>query len=152
MDLEKFLKDAGVTYVKHEHPTAYTAQELAAEEHVTGNRVAKAVVVRAGKRHVLCVLPASYKIDMGKLGKVLSVDECHLVGETEMGQLFPDVEVGAEPPFGKSYGLQTVVDAHLSTGEKIFFTSGTHRQAIEMSYADYVRLAEPLLADFSSHL
>ena len=47
MDIETYLKDAGAGYEKHEHVTAYTAQELAAEEHVSGHAVAKSVLVVA---------------------------------------------------------------------------------------------------------
>ena len=69
-----------------------------------------------------------------------------------LASLFPDVEVGAEAPFGKFYGLRTVVDKRLSAQPKIVFTAGTHRRAIEMDYADYARVAEPAEADFSSAL
>lgn len=152
MDIEDYLQSAGATFEKIEHPTAYTAQEVAAELHVTGEAVAKPVVVRAGKRNVLCVLPASCKVDMGKLAKALKAKKCELLEEAEVAKLFPDVEVGAEPPFGKPYGLETVVDAHLGERDKIVFPAGTHRQAIRMRYEDYARLAEAHVADFSMHL
>ena len=71
MDVEKFLKEAGVDYEKHEHPVAYTAQELAAKEHVSGHTVAKSVAVYADGRCVLCVLPASCNIDLDRLAEGL---------------------------------------------------------------------------------
>ena len=152
MDIEEYLKSAGVRFEKHEHPAAYTAQEIAAEVHVTGDAVAKPVVVRAGKRNVLCVLPASHKIDMGKLATVLKAKKCELAKESEVAKLFPDVEVGAEPPFGKPYGLETLVDTHLTGCEAVIFSGGSHRQAVRMRYDDYARLAEATVADFSVHL
>ncbi len=152
MDVEKVLRDAGVRFTKREHPVAYTAQEMAAEEHVSGDAVAKPVIVQADGRNVMCVLPASCKIDLGKLAKALKAKKCQLVGESEMAGLFPDVEVGAEPPFGKLYGLDTVVDKRLTERSQITFTAGTHRQSIQMDYADYARLAESSEADFAVHL
>ena len=152
MDIEEYLKSAGAEYHKLEHPTAYTAQEVAAEMHVSGEVVAKPVVVRAGKGNVLCVVPASRKVDMRKLATVLKIKKCDLAAEDEVATLFPDVEVGAEPPFGKPYGLPTVVDSHLAEAGDITFAAGTHRNAIRMSYEDYARLAEPTVADFSVHL
>jgi len=49
MDIGKYLKEQGVRFEMHEHPAAYTAQEVAAEEHVSGDIMAKAVVVWADK-------------------------------------------------------------------------------------------------------
>lgn len=152
MDIEEFLNSAGVKFKRHEHAAAYTAQEIAAEVHVSGDAVAKPVVVRADKKDVLCVLPASHKIDMGKLAKALKAKKCQLVKEDEVAKLFPDVEVGAEPPFGKPYGLPTVVDSHLAGCESVIFSAGSHRRAVQVRYEDYARLAEPTVADFSMHL
>lgn len=152
MDVEKYLKEAGVKYTLHEHPAAYTAQEVAAGEHVSGDVVAKSVLVHGDEKAVLCVLPASYKIDLGKLSKALKVKNCRLAEEAELGKFFPDVELGAEPPFGKPYGVETIVDTHLSQCRNITFVAGSHRQAIEMTYDDYAALAEPKVLDFSMHL
>ena len=152
MKVEEYLKKQGVAYELREHPPAYTAQELAAEEHVSGNMFAKAVVVRADKGHAVCALPASCKLDMKKLGKVLKSKKVRLADETEMAELFPDCEVGAEPPFGNLYDLPTVVDEHLAQDEEIVFQAGTHRQAIKMKYADYAAIVEPTVADVAVHL
>ncbi len=152
MDIEQFLASQGVKFEKIDHPTAFTAQEMAAELHVSGDVVAKPVLVRAGKQNVLCVLPASHKVDMGKLATILGTRKCELLGESDVAKLFPDVEVGAEPPFGKPYGLNTLVDSQLAQRETITFSAGTHRHALRMRYEDYARLAEPRVEDFSVHL
>lgn len=151
MDIEKYLTEAGVSFERHEHSTAYTAQTLAAEEHVSGHKVAKSVAVSADGRSVLCVLPASYKVDLDKLAQVLGARECRLVDEAELAKLFPDVEVGAEPPFGEPYGLETFVDEHLALADTITFNAGSHREAIRIRYADYAQLAQPSVVDLSAH-
>jgi len=152
MDIQKILREAKVKFEVQEHPPAYTAQEMAAQAHVTGDKVAKPVVVQADEQRYLCVLPASYKVDMAKLKKVLKAKKCRLVPEAEMAKIFPDIELGAEGPFGKPYGLPTLVDEHLTACDTITFAAGSHRHAIRMSYEDYARLAEPTVADFSVHL
>jgi len=152
MRVEDFLKHSGVKFEKHEHAVAYTAQELAALEHVSGDRVAKSVVVEADGKNVLCVLPASCKVDLEKLCEFLGVEQCRLIGESEMAGMFPDVEVGAEGPFGGPYGLTTIVDERLAACDTITFTADTHHSAIRMAYDDYARLAEPKVADVSAHL
>jgi len=152
MDIRKYLKQEKVAFEVHEHTPAYTAQELAAEEHVSGNMLAKAVVVRAGSGYALCALPASYKLDMKKAAKALGYERVRLADETEMSKLFPDVEVGAEPPFGNLYDLPTLVDQHLAEDEDIVFQGGTHRHAIRMKYADYAGLVEPKVVDLAVHM
>ncbi len=152
MDIEKYLTEAGVKYTLLKHPEAYTAQEVAAEEHVSGDMVAKSVLVHAGDKPALCVLPASCKIDLGKLSDALKVKKCRLAEEAELGKLFPDVEIGAEPPFGKPYGVETLVDTRLSQCRKITFVAGTHRQAVQVTYDDYAALAEAKVLDFALHL
>ncbi len=152
MKISEYLKDRGVYFSMHEHPPAYTAQEVAAEEHVSGNMLAKAVIVRAGDRFAMCVIPASFKLDMTKAAECLGAKSIRLADETELAKLFPDTEVGAEPPFGNLYHLRTLVDEHLAADEEIVFQAGSHRHAIRMKFADYASLCEPNVADLAVHL
>jgi len=46
--LREFLEANAVAYSVHSHPTAYTAQEIAALQHVKGRALAKVVIVKAG--------------------------------------------------------------------------------------------------------
>ena len=152
MKINDFLKERGVHFSVHEHPPTYTAQEVAAEEHISGDMLAKAVIVKAGDEHVMCVLSASYKLDMDKVADFLGVKSVRLADEGEMAELFPDVEVGSEPPFGNLYDLTTLVDEHLTADDEIVFQAGSHRQVIRMTYADYAGLAKPEVADLAVHL
>lgn len=153
MKLQDFLAQHGVDFELHQHKPAYTAQEVAAEEHVSGNVLAKAVVVHGqANGYAICVLPASYKLDLRKAAQALGEKEVRLADEEELAELFPDAEVGAEPPIGKLYGLPTLVERHLTQDDQIVFQAGTHRQAIRMSYSDYEKVAEPKVADIAVHL
>jgi Ala-tRNA(Pro) deacylase len=152
MNVQDYLKKNKVNFEVHEHPPAYTAQEVAAEEHVSGNMLAKSVLVRGGDGYAVCALPASYKLDLKKVAKALGAKSAKLADEKAMAKVFPDVEVGAEPPFGNLYDLPTLVDEHLAEDDEIVFQAGTHRHAIRMKYADYARLVEPTVADLAVHL
>lgn len=149
MRISEYLEQHGVAFQTHEHSPAYTAQEVAAEEHVSGNQLAKGVLVRADDEYVLCVLPASFKLDMDKVGKMLKARHVRLADETELARCFPDSEVGAEPPFGSLYNLPTLVDIHLGYADEIVFQSGTHREVVRMRYADYESLVRPRVADLA---
>jgi len=152
MKIQDYLREQKIDFELREHPPAYTAQEVAAEEHVSGDMLAKSVVVRAGKEYALCVLPASFKLDMKKVAKVLKTRKVKLADEEELAKLFPDAEVGAEAPFGNLYDLQTLVDEHLAEDEEIVLRAGTHSHAIKMKYADYASLVKPTVAELAVHL
>jgi Ala-tRNA(Pro) deacylase len=68
-----------------------------------------------------------------------------------MAKMFTDCQLGAEPPFGKLYGLSTIMDKTLDEDEYIVFQGGTHERAIKMTLEEYKALAEPVILSFSYH-
>ena len=148
MNLQSMLDQMGVHYRLSQHATAYTAQDLAAMEHVPGQRVIKPVVVKADGQFVLCALPASYKVDLNELRCQLRADDVKLADEQSLEQIFTDCEVGAEPPIGRLWGLPTLMDESLTADDMVTFQAGTHCDAVTMSLADYRRVAMPEVAYF----
>ena len=149
MEIGQYLSDHGVGFESHEHPPAYTAQEVAACEHVSGKMMAKAVLVRDDAGYLMCVLPASCKLDLTKVADIRQANQIRLADENELAELFPDAEVGAEPPFGNLYNLPMLIDTHLADRDEIVFQAGTHRQTIRMKYADYASLTEARIEDLA---
>jgi Ala-tRNA(Pro) deacylase len=149
MDIHEYLRQNNVEFSLHEHVPAYTAQTVAAEEHVTGHSVAKVVIVKADDAFCMCVLPAPRMLDVTKAAKALGARTVRLADEKQIASLFPDVEVGAEPPFGNLYNLPTLVDRRLAERGEIVFQGGSHQQAVRMKFADYSRLAQPKLVDIA---
>ena len=146
MKLDTMLRERGVSFEKHSHRPAYTAQGLAAEEHVTGYVVAKPVVVRSSAGFVMCVIPAPAHLDLGKVADVLDDRNVRLATEAEMGQLFPDCELGAEPPTGVLFNMDTIMDERLAEDEYLVMQAGTHTDAIKMLREDWERLCTPTIA------
>ncbi|MBI3286871.1 MAG: YbaK/EbsC family protein, partial [Chloroflexi bacterium] len=128
---------------------AYTAQEVAAAQHVPGKQVAKVVMVKAGKQLMMAVLPAPYRVDLKKLASALGAKSARLAREEEFEGIFPDCEVGAMPPFGNLYQLPVYVDASLTEDVEIVFQTGTHSDTMKIRYADYQRLAQPKVAEYA---
>jgi Ala-tRNA(Pro) deacylase len=151
MDVVKYLKSNRVKFQLRHHPARFTAQEVAAAEHITGEEVAKVVVLKAGDRAFMCVLPATYVLAMDKVRDLLKAKEVRLATEDEISVLFPDCEVGAMPPFGQEYGLDTYVDEHLAADEKILIPAGSHEDAILLAWKDFNRLAKPKVAAIGVH-
>jgi Ala-tRNA(Pro) deacylase len=148
MHLQSVLDQMGVKYRVSHHPTAYTAQMLAEAEHVPGRKVIKPVVVQADGEFVMCALPASYRVDMEELRDQLQASEVRLVEERRLCELFPDCELGAEPPIGRLYGMTTLMDESLIADDRVTFQAGTHEDAVTMSLAEYRRVAQPEVAHF----
>lgn len=152
MNLPSYLDEQGVRYKISHHDTAFTAQELAQCEHVSGRKVIKPVVVRADGEFVICALPASYKIDLMELKDQLGVQQVNVADETVLERLFPECELGAMPPIGRLWGLQTVMDESLIADDLVTFQSGKHDESITMTLAEYRRLAQPEIAHFGRPL
>jgi Ala-tRNA(Pro) deacylase len=149
MRLEAFLQDHGVGYEKHVHPRTYTAQGLAHAEHVSGYMVAKPVIVKGASGFAMCVLPAPKQLDLQRVTEALS-EEVRLASESEMSALFPDCELGAEPPVGAMFDMKTVMDSRLKQDEALVMQAGTHTEAIRMRRADWERLCNPVVAPIAA--
>jgi len=152
MRVIKFLDKSKVKYKAAKHEPAFTAQQMAAVVHESGKYVAKPVIVKADGQYLMCVLPACYKIDLKALKKQLKAKKVELAEEKEIGRIFDDCELGAEPPFGNLYDMPTIMDKTLEKDDHITFQGGTHEKAIRMGMDDYRRLVEPKVLEFSYHV
>jgi Ala-tRNA(Pro) deacylase len=147
--LRNFLEREKVRYEHETHRTAYTAQEVAQEEHVPGKIVAKSVVLKVDDGFVLAVMPATARADFLRFKSALGAKEVRLATELEFTGLVPDCEVGAMPPFGNLYGVPVYVDKALTQDEEIIFNAGTHQDTVRMRYADFERLAQAKIFSFA---
>jgi Ala-tRNA(Pro) deacylase len=147
--LEQYLRENQVSFQTQHHPVAYTAQEVAASEHVPGRLVVKVVIVLADGKQVMLALPATHRVDLDRVAAVLGASEVRLAEEREFQDTFPDCEVGAMPPFGNLYDVPVYVDRHLTDDETIICDAGTHTDTISLAYEDFERLAKPTVADFA---
>ena len=63
--------------------------------------------------------------------------------DEEIDQLFADCEWGVVPPFGRLYGIPTILDELLCQVEMIVVEGHLHVQAIRMRRVDFERLEKP---------
>lgn len=149
MHIIEFLDQAGVKYDVREHVPVFTSQGLAQREHERGKYVAKPVIVKADGRYVMCVLAAPQKVDLAKIKSHLGAEAVELASEEQICKLFPDCELGAEPPFGNLYDLPTLMDKALESDDHLVLQAGTHGKAVRMNRADYQRLVQPKVLEFA---
>ena len=148
-DLEGYLRESKVPFQAQHHAVAYTAQEVAAAEHIPGRMLAKVVIVLGDGKLSMLVLPAPARVDMDRAAASLGAKELRLAHEDEFADRFPGCEVGAMPPFGNLYDLPVFVDRSLAEDETIVFEAGTHTDTMSMKYADFERLVKPQTAEFA---
>jgi Ala-tRNA(Pro) deacylase len=144
--LKEMLDQAKVSYEVYTHPLAYTAQEVAEKQHVSGKEMAKVVMIEVDDALVMGVIPASSKVHLNATRTSLGASAVRLATEDEFTRRFPECEIGAMPPFGNLFGLNVVVDPALEKDEYIYFNAGNHVQTVRMRYKDFAELVKPQVA------
>ena len=152
MPVLEYLKESGIKYELKEHKPTFSAQQMAAAEHEPGKFVAKPVIVKVDGKFMMCVLAACYKVDLRALKSQLGAKSVELAEEEEVGRIFGDCELGAEPPFGNLYDIPTIMDKALEADDHIMFQAGSHDKAVRIKMADYRKLTSPKVLEFSYHL
>lgn len=147
--LMQYLRGQHVSFQVHDHRAAYTAEQMAAVDHVAGKAVAKVVMAWADDKLVMLVLPATSIVDYAKAKSALGTQGFRLAAEDDFAGVFPDCERGALPVFGNLYDLPVYVDTSLTTDETITFPAGSHTESMRLSYADFERLVQPTHMTFA---
>lgn len=147
--LKEFLDEHGIKYRSITHSQAFTAQQVAASTHIPGQEMAKTVIVKLKDKMAMAVLPASYRVDLERLHDLIG-EKVTLASEKEFKDEFPGCEVGAMPPFGHLYGMETFVAARLAEDEEIAFNAGSHTEVIRLSFRDFQTLEQPKILQFAT--
>ena len=149
-ELKEFLEQNRVKFVSISHSQAFTAQEIAAVAHVPGKEMAKTVMVKLDGELAMAVLPAPDQVSTSRLQTISGAKTVELASERDFADRFPNCELGAMPPFGNLWEIPVFVDQRLREDEEIFFNAGSHTELVKLSYADYERLVEPVVAELST--
>jgi Ala-tRNA(Pro) deacylase len=144
-----FLDRARVPYSHSTHPAAFTAHEVAAAERMPVHNLAKTVIYCGDNGFGMLLLPADYVVEFPDVLRLLGLSHIRLATEIEVGQLFPDSELGAMGPIPNTYEMPILLDEALAGAEFIAFNAGTHRDVIHMSFVDFIGVANPLIASFA---
>jgi Ala-tRNA(Pro) deacylase len=141
--LTNYLDEQGKKYVVVKHSPAFTAQEVAASAHIPGKEMVKTVIVKADGDMKMVVLPSTHDVDFNAIKEAIGAEEVELASEDEFEDLFPDCELGAMPPFGNLYDIDTLVAESLTQDNIIAFNAGTHKELVKIGYKDYEELVNP---------
>ena len=148
--LKQFLDEKAFKYVVISHSLAYKAQGVAASAHISGNELAKTVIVKLDGELAMAIVPASRQVDLERLKLDTGAKAVELASEAEFRRRFPDCETGAMPPLGNLYGMKVYADVSLTEDTEIAFNAGTHRDLVRLAWADFARLVSPRIAQFAA--
>jgi len=138
--LTKYLATHGATYDVVEHQPTISAKETAQQARIPSDRMLKAVLLRDKHSYVLAVLPASERLNLGRIR--ISLDRrVRLATEEEIAKVLSDCEPGAIPAIGAAYNLDMLVDDTLGNRSDVYFEGGDHRSLIHMNGAEFLQLA-----------
>ena len=139
--VEWYLDAHGVSYETLQHPHSRSSEETADAAFIWEDQLAKTVLLEDERGYLLAILPASYRIDLKKLGQQLN-RKLELATEGELSDLFPDCELGALPPLGRAYGIPSVYDDRLRKISSVYFEAGDHCDLIYMGGREFIDLLE----------
>jgi Ala-tRNA(Pro) deacylase len=142
--LERWLQEQGAAFQVLRHEQVFTSEQAAAVRGTSLASGAKALVLKAGDRFVLAVLPADRKLDNKKARDGLAAKGLRFASKEEVEQL-TGLQPGSIPPFGSLFGLPTYCDPALADNATINFYAGEHSISVQMPYGEYLRAEQPTL-------
>ena len=138
--LQNYL-DRNVTYDVISHEPTMSSIQTAEACHISGDRLAKGIVLCRNGGYVLAVLPASYHIRLPELRTQLGQDTA-LAREDEIPQLFGDCVPGAVPAIGTCYALDLIVDESIDEQPDVYIEGGDHATLIHMGQSQFAQLTK----------
>jgi Ala-tRNA(Pro) deacylase len=119
--------------------------------HVSGEQIAKGVLLKDNAGYLLAVVPAARHVMLGYLQDQLG-RELKTASEDELVDVFNDCEIGAVPALGAAYDVDTVIDPLLFEHHDVYFEGGDHEDLVHLAGADFEELMEDAdLLSCSSH-
>jgi len=137
--LRRYLAAENIQYDEIPHEPTMSSTRTAQACHVSGDRVAKGVVLRRDGGYMLAVMPSSHHLDLSEL-KAKIGDNVDMANETEINRLFADCANGAVPAIGACYGLDLIVDDSIDKQPEIYIEAGDHETLLHLSHAQFARL------------
>lgn len=158
--LQAYLKQHKLAPEIVEHKTVFTAYDLAQTLKVKLDTVAKTLLLKVQQpkavsadereqkatRHILAVLPASRRLDLVKVKKVLKAKSVSIASEKDITKAL-SLKPGSQTPFGSLHGLRVVMDTALLKTSRALFSAGHFTASLRLKVKDYHKAEQPLLGD-----
>jgi aspartyl-tRNA synthetase len=136
------------SFKEYKHISVLTSEEAAVARNTTIEQGAKALVMYGDKQPMMLVLSASTSADLHAFKQLYKIKDLRMASKDEVKKI-TNLEVGSIPPYGSIFKIPTYVDGKLSSNEEIVFSAGLRTKSIKMKYADWLKLENPTVGNFS---
>lgn len=143
-----YLTEQRIDFERLLHPVAFSAQKRAKYLRLSGDLVAKSVLLCGPQGYLLAVLPATHRVDTQAVSAYAG-GPVRLAKDNEIAEVFPDCEWGVVPPFGARYGLTTLLDDSIAPESRIVLETNSQFEAVRMLCRDYERVERPQRLEFA---
>lgn len=139
--LNGFLSQQQAEFELIPHDPTKSSLETAKLCRIPAGQMAKAILLDTEQDYMLAVLAANRRIELAELRSDLGLRP-RLVKEDRVGSIFSDCDLGAIPPMGAGYGVETIIDDSLEALPDVYFEAGDHTSLVHMSGAEFSRLTQ----------
>ena len=145
-----YLQTHQIPYTILPHRRTVSSRETAEAAHVSVEQLAKAVIFWDPAGYLMAVVPGDRHVGVdtlsGKVGRKLM-----LADESRIAPVFRDCDLGAIPPIGPAYGMETIIDDSLVGLPEIYFEAGDHEDLIRVDGEQFLRMLNPAQHGQFSH-
>jgi Ala-tRNA(Pro) deacylase len=140
--------------IKHEilkHKKVFTVYDKAQTLGRKLGEIAKTLAVKADKIYALVVVPASHRVDLGKLKKILKVKKLEIAKEQALNKIFK-MKPGTHVPFGTFHKIPVYIDKALLKNKLVIVSGGSYTESLKMKAKDLLNAGAQALTSFSKKI
>ena len=139
--LVKQLAEQNIPYDVVHHHYSNTSLNSAYSSNVPSSQMVKPVILQDNNGYVMALVPANHHVKINQLNMALNRNMT-MAKEPEFKNIFNDCDLGAIPPVGEAYGLETIVDYDFDECNDIYIEAGNHTDLLHMSGRSFQKLME----------
>ena len=139
LTLRKYLAENGVAYDILPHAHTSSSMNSAHSAHISGENLAKSVILEDDKGYLMAVIPATERVKVRKVNHILD-RHMGIAKEDDLESLFSDCELGAIPAVGQAYSMESIIDDKLADCSDIYLEAGDHEELLHIKGSSFRRL------------
>jgi Ala-tRNA(Pro) deacylase len=140
--LSSYLDERGVRYEVCPHEHSHSSAETARSAHVASHQLAKSVILEHDGGRMMAIVPADRSVMLGELSRLVDRRDLRLADEDAIAEMFSDCDRGAVPSLGMAWGVETIVDDELASGEVVYLEAGDHENLLRLSTDQFRALTQ----------
>lgn len=155
-----FLEKSKIKYELLDHKTVFTAYDKANTLRLPEKIIAKVLLMKADKERIFALLAANKRLCKVKFKKAINdkrkkeglkpVKKIDLVKETWMKKNMKSIDLGALPPFGALWKMETIADKNLMRQKEIVISVGKYNFSVKVKTIDLKeKVPNFFIGDFS---